>query len=519
MYVSPSTARTPTATSPFAPGRNCWRTATASRVAVLIDAAAYFDAVSQAIERARQSVLILSWDIDSRTPLAGGQSSQRLGALLHSALARRPGLHVHVLNWDFAFLYMLEREVMPAYRREWRAHPRLHFHADGTHPLGACHHQKVVVVDDAIGFTGGLDICARRWDTSAHDPADPRRVDLSGVPYPPFHDVQIAVEGPAARALGELARSRWHHATGDNLPAPHPHPSDHWPVGVSPDFVDVEVAIVRTMPGSNGDGAVREVETLFLDTIHRAQRWIYVENQYLTSTRIADALAARLSAPTGPEIVLVVPREGCGWLEEQTMSMRRQRTVERLHAADHHDRLRIYAPVIDGEVIVNVHSKVMVVDDALLRVGSANLSNRSMAVDTECDVALAASDDDTAEGIAAVRDRLLADHLGATPTEVATATAETGSLIAAIERLRGRAHTLEPLPIRAPGWLDGLPNEAHVFDPPEPIEPARLLTPPRLGTPPLAITPSMGLGLCAAIVLGIGLGRGWPRPRLIGAHA
>lgn len=533
---SPNDARAHALTpSPFVPGRNCWRTAEAARVAVLIDADAYYDAVVAAIARAQRSVLILSWDVDSRTTLAGGRSSHRLGEVLHEALERRPRLDVHVLNWDFALLYVLERELFAAYRRDWYAHPRLHFRTDGTHPFGACHHQKVVVVDDAVAFSGGLDICSRRWDTSSHAPDDARRVDLAGVPYPPFHDVQIAVDGDAARALGDLARERWRQATGETLAAPAVR-GDPWPRSVPPDFSDVEVAIARTIPASETAPTVREIETLFEDAIRDARRWIYAENQYLTWPGLADALLARLAEADGPEVVLVVPREGCGWLEEQTMSMRRARVVERLRAGDRHGRLRIFAPVIrgdvrgdiqgdirgdiQGDVAVNVHSKVMIVDDTFLRVGSANLSSRSMAVDTECDVALAGTDDHVRVGIAAVRDRLLADHLGVTAAEVASAFGATGSLIDTIARLQGGPHTLEPLPTRAPGWLDGLPDEAHVFDPPEPIDAARLMKqmlpamlPATLPSPPPSLRglATVGAVIFAAVAVGIGLGRLWAR--------
>ena len=108
---------------------------------------------------------------------------------------------------------------------------------------------------------------------------------------------------------------------------------DPWPSSVTPDFTDVEVAIARTIPASEDTPAVREVESLFTDAIRDARRWIYAENQYLTWPGLADALLERLAEADGPEVVLVVPREGCGWLEEQTMSMRRARVVERLRAA------------------------------------------------------------------------------------------------------------------------------------------------------------------------------------------
>ena len=446
---------------------------------MLIDAAAYFAAIADAIARAERSVMILSWDVDSRTSLVGGLPADptcRLGGLLNAALEERPELQIRVLNWDFAMLYAFEREALPLYRREWRAHRRLHFRLDANHPIGGCHHQKVVVVDDAVAFVGGLDICARRWDTPRHDAADPRRVDFAGKPYAPFHDVQVAVDGPAAAALGMLARRRWERATGERL-VPGVDAADRWPASVRPDFTDVRVGIARTVPAGLDEWEVREVETLFLDAIAAARRTIYVENQYFTSTRIAEALAVRLAERDGPEIVIVVPRECSGWLEQQTMGMRRRRIVERLHAADRHGRLRVYAPVLtDVDVGTNVHSKVMVVDDRLLRIGSANLSNRSMAVDTECDVAIEAHDDAAvARGILRIRDRLLADHLGIPEAAVAAATGATDSLIVAVERLLGATHTLVPLERPCAGWLDRLPPEVHLFDPAEPIDPERLI--------------------------------------------
>ncbi len=469
----------PTAPSILVPGHNHWRRLPAARASVLIDAAPYFAAVAEAFERARRSIIILSWDIDSRTALHGGcpeDATRRLGGLLNTLVRRHRDLHVYVLDWDFAVIYATERELLPLYRRDWRAHRRLHFRFDAEHPLGACHHQKVVVIDDAVAFVGGLDICGHRWDTCAHDPDDQRRVGVGGKPYEPFHDVQMAVDGPAAAALGALARERWWRATGERLAAPRPD-GDPWPPSLEPDFTDVEVAIARTDPGGDERPAVREVEHLFVDAIRAARRWLYVENQYLTSTVVADALAARLDEPDGPEMLLVVPRRCSGWLEEQTMGMRRARLVERLRAGDRFGRLRIVAPVIaDRDLGTNVHSKVMIVDDELLRIGSANLSNRSMAVDTECDLALeAAGDPRLARAIAAVRDRLLGDHLGVEPARVAAAVAATGSLLAAVDRLAGGTHTLVPLAPPPPGWLDALPDEAHLFDPTDPIAPELLM--------------------------------------------
>src|SRR6266404_2942835 len=426
------------------PGRNCWRREHADRVAFLVDGDAYFRAFAAAVERAERSILVLTWDIDSRvcirpdTPSAPSSAPSglpdRLGEFLNAIVSRRPGLHAHVLNWDFAMIYAFEREPLPLLKLGWRTHRRLHFRLDGRHPVGACHHQKVVVVDDAIAFAGGLDLGTHRWDTREHRGVDPRRLDAAGRPYGPFHDVQTAVDGAAAAALGHLVRTRWQRATGRRVAAPPPPCRDPWPHDLASDLTDVDVAIARTEPAWSGRREVREVEALFLDSIRAARRVLYVENQYLTSARIGDALAARLSERNGPEIVLVVPRHCSGWLEETTMGLLRGALLERLRAADRRDRLRIYCPMVPGLVsgCINVHSKVMVVDDRLVRVGSANLSNRSMGLDTECDLVIDGADEArVAHGIAAFRDGLVAEHLDVDRGRVAAAIATHGSLLAA----------------------------------------------------------------------------------------
>ena len=103
-------------------------------------------------------------------------------------------------------------------------------------------------------------------------------------------------------------------------------------------------------------------------------------------------MAARLAEPDGPEIVLVVPRICSGWLEERTMGVGRARLLHQLRAADQHGHFRVYHPRLPGSgdacPDLNVHAKVMIVDDVLARVGSSNLSNRSMGLDTECDLVL-----------------------------------------------------------------------------------------------------------------------------------
>jgi phospholipase D1/2 len=435
-------------------GRNCWRIATADRAAFLIDGDAYFAAFRHAVSRARHTVVIVGWDIDSRVRLGRvphdpTELPDTLLPFLNAVLERRPELRVYALAWDFSVIFTLERETLPSYRFAWNAHPRLSFKLDDAHPVSASHHQKLVIVDDALAFAGGMDLTIRRWDTPAHDAHHPERVDPDGVPYPPMHDVHMVVDGAAAAALGEIARARWLAATGHTIPPSGAPGDDLWPGAIAPDARAAPIGIARTMSAWEETPAVREVATLTLDAIAAARRWLYIENQYLTSAEAGAALARRLAEPDGPEIVVVLPREEHGWLEQHSMGIIRAQVLRRLLAADRHGRLRLLHPIVPnlGQACVNVHAKVMVVDDWLARVGSANLSNRSMGVDTECDLVLDATlDPGLAPSIAGLRNRLLGEHLAAPPQVVADTLAARGSLLATVAALGGGPRTLAPLP-------------------------------------------------------------------------
>jgi phosphatidylserine/phosphatidylglycerophosphate/cardiolipin synthase-like enzyme/membrane protein YqaA with SNARE-associated domain len=448
----------------------------------LIDGDAYFRALRDVFARARHSIFIVAWDIDSRTVLvpggAGDGLPEKLGDFLDALVRRQKSLRIYALGWDFAMLYAFEREWLPVYKLDWRTHRRFSFRLDATHPVYASHHQKVIVVDDAIAFVGGLDLTQRRWDTREHRADEPLRIGPSGAPYGPFHDVQAVVDGNAARALGELVRERWLRSGAHKPRAPLATPPDLWPRGVEVDLDDVDVAIVRTEPPFDGRRPVHELREMHLDAIARARRFIFMENQYFTSGLIADALAARLREPDGPEIVLLTHRDQCGWLEESTMGILRARAQRRVADADAHDRFRAYFPEPAGakDGCINIHSKVLVVDDEFLTVGSANLNNRSMGLDTECNIAVEARGEaDKAEAIAGLRNGLLAEHLGVDPAQFAHKLAATGSLIATIEALRGNPRTLTPLATDAVSELDTPLVDAALMDPEAPVDPDKLL--------------------------------------------
>ncbi|HJV52959.1 MAG TPA: VTT domain-containing protein [Noviherbaspirillum sp.] len=496
-------------TAVLRPGRNCWRIERARRFAMLVDADAYFRAVRAAIRNARHSIFILSWDIDSRVWLvpqgANDGCPEPLGEFLHAVVTARPDLHAYVLNWDFAMLYALEREWLPMYKLDWRTHRRLAFKMDGRHPIGGSHHQKVVVIDDSVAFVGGLDLTRCRWDTPAHAEHEPWRRDSDGKPHAPFHDVQAIVDGDAARALGELARARWHAASGQEPVPLCTAPHDPWPAQVVPDLTDIDVAIARTEPAFEGQPGVHEVRQLHLDAIAAARHALFFENQYFTSGMIADALASRLAEADGPEVLIISPQTQSGWLEQATMGVLRARVHHRLKRADRHGRYRMMCPQVpglDGQCL-NVHSKVFAVDDDLFCVGSANLSNRSMALDTECNIIIEARGDPEERAriraaIALLRNRLLAEHLDTVPQAVQQALDSQRSLHRAVQALRHSRRTLCALEPQVAPELDALIPEQALFDPERPIEPDELVTQfvPREASKPLPARVA-GLGMLA----------------------
>lgn len=462
----------------FVEGHNCWRVRQAPRAAFLIDAAAYFSALMEALEQAQEQIVILGWDIDSRVRLLPDRHPRnmptRLGEFLNFLASRRRGLNIYLLGWDFHLVYMLERELMPVYKLGWNTHRRVHFHLDNHHPLTASHHQKIVVVDDKVAFVGGLDLAVRRWDTPEHRPEDKRRTDPNGAQYPAFHDIQMAVDGEVAASLGELARLRWQRATGVALPTPRRHAIDPWPRSTAPDVYDVPVAIARTFPAFADQPQVGEIKQLYLDSIGRAQRYIYIENQYFTCSSVTRALIERLKGPQGPEIIIVLPRGTPGWLEENTMGLLRAQLLRELRAGDLHGRLRVYHPAMRGRDFITVHAKTFIADDAFLRIGSSNLNNRSMGFDTECDLALEANDEPHIRAaIVGYRNRLLHEHTGIEPAAIDRVYAECHSLIHTIESQRGEDRWLEPITDSLPASIE-LP-ETLLVDPETPMAPEELL--------------------------------------------
>ena len=450
-----------------------WRIEQAERFAVIVDAEAYFRAARQAMLQATKRIMLIGWDFDARITLdydCGTEAGPAtVGEFIYWLVKRNPELEVYLLRWDVGALRALFRGTTVLTVLKWMRHPRIHTLLDGHHPTGASHHQKVVVIDDCMAFCGGIDMTGERWDTRAHADDEPRRVRPWGRPYKPWHDATTAVSGPVATALGEMARARWQAAGGAELPAVSTN-APCWPKGLQSDFEGMDVRIARTVPAMRDQEPVHESEALFLQQIASARRHVYVESQYFASRRIAEAIARRLDEDDGPEFVVVNPETAQGWLEPVAMDSARARLVEALRRRDKNGRFRLYHPFTAGGKPIYVHAKILIADDRVLRLGSSNMNNRSLRLDTECDLAIAATDDTSAARIVAIRNDLLAEHLGTTPERVAAAIKEAGSLIGAVEALRGEGRSLRPYQAPNLSAVEAWLADHEVLDPEGPGE-------------------------------------------------
>lgn len=431
-------------TSVIRAGRNAWKAAMAQKASFLIDGAAYFSALDQTLRQAQHSIWIVGWDFNPDIRLRPHQSSETLGELLLTLAHRNSGLQVRILIWGMGPVYS-GKSLRLFSESGLSSHPQIGVRFDFRHPLRGCHHQKLVSIDDGLAFLGGIDLTARRWDEPDHRVDNSLRTSPDGKPYGPVHDMQLMVSGDAAKLIGDVARRRWKRAAGEAI-SPSVENGNVWPGSVGVQITDVPAAIALTEPGFIGRRGRHEVFRLTRDAVRSARRHIYIETQYLASFRVARAIAKRLREVDGPEIVVLATKSSHGLIEKLTMGSNRDRLIRRLKRMDRYDRLRVmYAVVPNGEggtQEVVIHSKLIIIDDNFVRVGSSNLNNRSEGLDTECDIALEAGNLAHRNAISGLRDGLMAEHLDTTPEAVRQMVAEKRSLIRALDTLNIRQRGL-----------------------------------------------------------------------------
>ncbi len=465
-------------------GVTAWRTSRADALSFLVDGADYFGAVKAAILNARRSVWLLAWTFDALTRMqpdriqrsGDPRTADRLGLLLRRIAALNPALDVRVLCWNMPLPISASQGFAVQRAAAFFMGSQVKYRLDSSLPMSACHHQKVLVIDGRLAFVSGGDLSTDRWDTCEHDDADPRRMLPNLNRYPARHDVATMMEGPIARDCAQLFIDRWERSGGGRLDLPEPDYSEDspWPRGVLPDLLGQTVGLALTQPKWKDAPGAEEGLRLHLAAILAARKLIYIENQYLAAPTIVEALCRRLVEPDGPEIIAIGPDRSPSFFDQMTMDSARSAAIDKLEKADLYSRFRAYSARTRADKPIIVHSKVTIVDDVFLRIGSANLNNRSGGLDTECDMAVEAEPGeagaDTRETIATFRNLLIGHYVDRNLLEVEAALAQSDSVADAIALLDHTPPRLRPVDYRKLGPIERFVSGWGLGDPTAPSD-------------------------------------------------
>jgi phosphatidylserine/phosphatidylglycerophosphate/cardiolipin synthase-like enzyme len=339
---------------------------------VLIEGAAYFPVLEQAIRAARRSILIAGWCITPEFGLIRDEPPVLVRELLGEAAE---SVEVRVLLWAGAPVPVFKpsRASVRERRDQLVRGTRIKAALDANERPMHCHHEKVVVIDDEVAFVGGIDLTdlgGDRYDTPEH----PARGRMG------WHDVTSRIRGPAVADVSRHVTQRWQAMTGERLDTLATDPG-------SPGHVDLQ--IVRTVPENLYDfapqGDFRIIEA-YLRALRSARHLVYLENQFLWSPEITKILADKLRRPPTDEfrVVIMLPARADNG-EDDT-----QGQLGVLAEADG-DQNRFLATTIrarSGNTSdrVYVHAKVGIVDDRWLTLGSANLNAHSFYNDSEVNI-------------------------------------------------------------------------------------------------------------------------------------
>lgn len=402
--------------------------------APVVDYANYYRALHEAIIKAKRSIFIVGWDIDSRIRLLRGEEEKAaqwpsiISELIAEKAKQNPNLQVYLLRWDSSLAFFGMREVWAKEVWDEKTPDNVHTVLDSSIPMGGSQHQKIVIIDDELAFSGGMDVAVHRWDTREHRINEPERDDGDG-PYGPFHDVQVAVTGPIVKELSKLVRWRWNRLVDKtkritelaesekNKALP-----DCWPQSVKPIFENIDCAVSQTVPFMDDVEPVQEVRRMLLTLIEQAEEFIYIENQFANRGEIAEALNARLKACPNLRVLLVSSYQPVGAVETEAYWAGRIDFKQILESGVEPERVLVaYSGSTNKEGVKGqkrVHAKVMVIDNTHFVIGSSNLTNRSMSLDTECDLIFAASNQTHHDQIAWFRNDLISEHAGWSVDEV-----------------------------------------------------------------------------------------------------
>jgi len=340
-------------------------------IEILVDGADALPVIAKELMTARSHVHVTGWYFSPDFALRRDDEPVVLRNLL-AELAET--VDVRVLVWAGAPLPLFRpsRRGVRQMRDELVAGTQIQCALDARERPLHCHHEKTIVIDDRVAFVGGMDLTTQAGDR--YDLSDHHARAAVG-----WHDAAARVEGPAVGDVAEHFRMRWHEVTDETLP----------PVLPSKPAGDVELQVVRTVPEKIYEAVPRgdfRIAESYVRAFRQAQRFIYVENQFLWSPEIASVLREKLVDPPSKDfkIVLVLPSKPNSGRDDT-----RGVLGELVEADDDDDRLlacTLYAR--SGRLVdpIYVHAKIAIVDDTWLTIGSANLNEHSLFNDTEMNV-------------------------------------------------------------------------------------------------------------------------------------
>lgn len=430
-FLTPSERGNPsTMLDGFAPATHSWSEGNLARP--LIDGAEYFPllAAELADVRAGDQVFLSAWLVDQDKRLDGPGTSMR--ELFARVL--RSGASVHALLW---WPYLNVDGGLVSINREFASSLRA---AGGNvvldqrvRPAG-CHHQKFLVIrrpqrpEADVAFVGGIDPCPSRLDDHAHHGDEHVQRSIDAGTYgrrPAWHDAHLQLHGPAVDDVEHCFRERWGDAANSRrgfnrirlrsrslpgeLPERLPPPPRCGPHSVQ---------LLRTYPTKHppysfAPKGERSVERGYVKALQRARRLVYVEDQFLWSPMVAEALAAALRREPELRLVAVVPAspEKGGVVETAACDAAQDKALGVLYEAGG-ERVEVYELENSAGIPIYLHSKVCVIDDAWASVGSANLNRRSWTYDSELTAAVVDDQWSSAPGFAhELRLRLWREHL------------------------------------------------------------------------------------------------------------
>ena len=322
---------------------------------------------------------------------------------------KNPELEIYILAWRCSYVFIMEWEKFQEHKFNKNKHGRIHFRYDGAHAIGASHHQKFVVIDGHLAFVGGIRISTPM--TGMIDSTS-RTIRTEWIPATNRTGRTMMPKRMSPVLWPRISRpifSRWKAATEEDLSLPAVSTELFTP-DLSLSLPAGPVAVSRNEPFTlNDPNTIAEIRELYVDAIHSAEELIFIENQYFSSQIVFQALQDKMKAARSPlEIVIVLPKRVPSSAEAALHSPPKLRMLERLKqtAAETGGATGFYYSVApDGkgnEIPITIHTKILIIDDRFLSVGSANTSNRSMGLDTELNLDWEATDSENKELIEAI---------------------------------------------------------------------------------------------------------------------